>query len=152
MVDESALGFNPYSLAVTVRVSRRYSRSSFSLDEGMVMPAGYVSECDSSSKLFLGKRKEVMGLCDRGMRLFLFVCYELESGKAFVVVNRKRFMKEAGIRSVNTFKAAVNDLCRLGMISLTDARDVFWVNPDYFFRGSRVNAFPDRVRVKYQEK
>jgi hypothetical protein len=96
-------------------------------------------------------RKIVCGLSDSAKRLFLWIVYEVEAGKDWVWINKKEFMKEVGITSINTYKKAMSELVRYGFIQLSLVGDVFWINPRLFFAGSRVNKYPNNV-VEYEPK
>ncbi len=57
-------------------------------------------------------------------------------------------MKEANITSINTYKKGLNDLIRYGVVSQTTIKDTFWINPEFFFKGSRTGKYPDKI-LKY---
>lgn len=54
-------------------------------------------------------------------------------------------MDENDVSSVNTYKGAVRELLLGGYLYLSVIKDVYWINPHYFFHGNRVNIFPQNI-------
>lgn len=111
-------------------------------------------EYEKFTKLFTGsdKRKVLSQLSAPAKGLFLWLIYELESGKDYLWVNRERFMEETNINSVNTYKSGVAELVKKKLIAASLIKDVFWINPRLFFCGSRINKYPDNVEVYVPKK
>lgn len=133
-----------------VRVTKWYSSGEFKLDEhGKKKLVEKQYESDKSCKLYVTAehRKKVLELSNRAKSLFLFISYELESGKDYIWIPRKRCMRECNMTSVNTFKDALVDLIDGNFIIASSVRDVYWINPRLLFNGSRINKYSDNVLV-----
>lgn len=111
------------------------------MDRGLVTRV-YTS---SSTRLKIGR------LNTAAQSLFLWIVYELISGKDYVIVNKERYMKEGGITSVNTYKKGISDLVKEKFIALSLRKNVFWINPEYFFCGNRMAKYPDNI-LNYEPK
>lgn len=94
---------------------------------------------------------EVISLGLRAKELLLYVIYNLRIAQDFVVIDRKLYMELHKIKTEPTYLGAVKELVKLGFIAPTaDIRDVFWINPFYFFSGSRLKKFPGN-KILYSE-
>jgi hypothetical protein len=96
-----------------------------------------------------GAKKRVMSLPVRGKELLLYFMHSIDSGADALWIDRASYMKAYGIKSVNTFKDAVRSLSEsLFIYPHATFKDVYWINPHYFFKGSRMMKYPDRVQLK----
>lgn len=96
-------------------------------------------------------RKIINALTDTSKRLYIWIMYNIEHGSDWIWINKKLFMSEVHISSLNTYKKAVEELARYNLIHFTAIKDVFWINPRLFFAGSRVNKYPKNVEY-YEPK
>jgi hypothetical protein len=61
-------------------------------------------------------------------------------------------MEECRIKSVRTFVDAVKELCRYGLLSpCVNIKNVYFINPDMGFRGSRVKKYPKNLDFKNKD-
>lgn len=98
-----------------------------------------------------GGKHQVLDLPIRGQQLYLWLIHSLSSAQDCVWIDVRAYMKRMNIKSVNTYKKAVSDLCDGLYIAphhKPKFKDVYWINPYFFFKGSRINKYPDRVYVK----
>lgn len=128
-IDKDKLGLNPFLISLTVE------------EDEATEPFCRVFT-DDKLRARMGK------LTPRGKDLLWWLIYEVEEGKDWVELDKKLYMEECGVSTMNTYRAAVNDLIGGGYINKTVVTDVFWINPALFFNGSRVAAFPNNVKVK----
>jgi hypothetical protein len=49
--------------------------------------------------------------------------------------------------SYATYKRALEQLKDLSIIVKSNRRNTYWINPNLFFRGSRMKAFPDNLKI-----
>lgn len=113
----------------------------------------YEAETDKCTKVYITdiKRDNVIGLKSCSQRLLLWMIYELDYGKDYVYVDRKKYM-EAGkkIKDARTYKMAIEELSRYGYIcpvSILKYKDIYWINPHIFFCGSRIKKYPKNLKV-----
>ena len=85
-----------------------------------------------------------MALSSRARDLFLWITYELDSGKDFLWINKVRYMKECTV-SLNTYKESILDLTTAGVITPTVYHDTYWINPLFFFNGDRIKKYQDKL-------
>lgn len=89
-------------------------------------------------------REEVCALSLRGKELLLYIIYNLGTSNDFIAIDRKLYMQLHEIKTEPTYLHAVKELTKNGFIAQTaDVRDVFWINPFYFFNGNRLTKFKD---------
>ena len=90
-------------------------------------------------------RKFTNNLSDKATCLFLWILFEMEHGHDYLWVDKNRYMSERGIKSYNTYINASKELVRYCFLAYTPVKDVFWVNPNFAYRGNRVKRFRDNV-------
>lgn len=109
----------------------------------------YVVEDELFTKIYSTSalRKNLMGCTPKAKDLLWFIVYELECGKDWLWINKKRYMEESNV-SLNTYKAAIKELVRYNFIQVTLYTDVYWINPMYFFKGDRIKKYPKHVQTR----
>lgn len=93
-------------------------------------------------------RKHIMKLSTRAKELYLWLIYELEKNEDYVWINVDRYMEECDISSTTTYQNTIKDLQKFGVICPTVVKDVYWINPLFFFNGSRIEKYPTKVKTK----
>jgi len=160
-IDEKKLGANPFvngDFKIFVRKSLNYEKLSKDND-GDYLPTEDTLEQEKIVKLYVSQKKlnkemnvGVDSLSALGCELFFWITSRLIAGDDYFFLDKKRYMKEKNISSVNTYKKALNDLIAKSIIQPnTIVRGIYWINPKFFFCGSRINKFPKNV-VEYQPK
>lgn len=147
---EADLGLNPLvESGFKIVVSKNVDWSSYEyigedlLPKEVQLERGYIVKVYASAE----NRDKVAALSTPAKALFLWIAYELEYGQDWVWVNKAKYMKTLGIASGNTYRAAVSDLVKSNIIALTVKRNVFWINPKFFFCGNRAEKYPDHIEV-----
>lgn len=153
-IDAERLGKNPFIESLSIPVNKVTMKGQFRATKEIavdgrpiVVPVEVEIESESYCKVFndAKRRKVMVNISKPGKELFLWLIYELESGKDYVWLNKTRYLRENGIKSLNTYRAAVRDLILNGFMVQTVATDVYWINPALFFTGSRLRNFPQNV-------
>lgn len=151
-INEEMLGVNPFlnSLVVPVNKVQDKDGSRFTQDGQEWYKADYEYDADTYCKVFSDatRRKLVSELTPRGKDLLMWVQYEAKKGKDWLWINKERYMEECTVASVTTYRSAVNELIKKGIIVKTVVTDTFWINPYFLFNGNRIKAFPDNVKIK----
>lgn len=88
-----------------------------------------------------------MGCTPKAKDLCWFIIYELNSQQDWLWINKERYMKESHV-SLNTYKAAVLELDRYGILQPTVYKDTYWVNPMFFFHGDRIKKYPSKIKER----
>lgn len=148
--NEELLGISPFISSLTIPVNRIAYEGQYRIDKDGVRLKVYGNvERELSCKLYVSAdRRRIMNmLSTRSKELFLWVMYEVERNKDYMWLNKKRYMEENEIGSINTYRTAVDELIRYGILCKTVVNDVFWINPAVFFGGNRVLKYPKKVEV-----
>lgn len=144
------LGINPFTsksgLVIPIRnvvQPNRYYKD----EEGHLINIEDELEMDEYTKFYKSSKRRlaINKLNLRAKELYLWVMQECDTNKDYFWLNHERYMEENGVSSLNTYKEACNDLIKNGFIGLTITKHVYWVNPNYFFAGSRVKRYPENV-------
>ena len=149
---EESLGLNPFIAGLVIKV--RAIKSGYVPDgeeEGLLVDNVVELERDGYVKVYDGasQRVIVMGLSYRALQVWTWMLYTVRSGKDYLWVNVERVMVECGgMKSVKTYKSAITELCRYGFIApCVGVKNVYWLNPYYAFKGSRIKKYPKNVVV-----
>lgn len=152
---EDDLGENIFLDKLEVVVSRVKSDTAYKAHDvnsadAIFELANYDYEKVSYCKIFADadRRLKMVKLTPRAKDLLLWIMYEVKPGKAWIWLNKVRYMEENEIGSVNTYKTALNDLIKKKYLGITVVTDVYWINPDFFFNGNRIKSFPDNIKIK----
>jgi hypothetical protein len=143
------IGKNPFLGKLEIHVNRVVSKNKFKHDkkEDIWLPADDNWEAVSFTRVYADsdRRLQMVELTPRGKDLLLWLIYEAETNLDYLWINKRRYMKECSITSLNTYKSALNDLIKNGYILATVVANTYWLNPHHFFNGNRIKKFPDNV-------
>lgn len=108
----------------------------------------FISEKNEKVSFYISvSNKDVlMKLGCSGMRLFLWICSTIKRKEDRYWLNVPKFMREADI-TINTVKSGIKELIDSNIIALTDVKGVYFINPNFIFRGNRVDNYEDLVKV-----
>jgi hypothetical protein len=155
ILDKNLFLTNPLTnMNFQVLVRKRTDTKVFKSEDDILLPNEYELEVEPVVRVYKKSdyRVFVARLSPGAKSLFLHIIYETEYGLDYLWINRKRYMDENLVKSVNTYKAAIVELCRYNVICPTMVRDVYWINPRLFFCGSRVKKYPMHVVVINEKK
>jgi hypothetical protein len=134
---------NPFVSVLEIKIKQLESKNTFVLDEGVILNQIYTIE--STPKVFVYVKPEHRIIHNKlescAKELLWWVLYSLETNKDYFWLNKDRYMKETKT-SLNTYKKAIESLCKEGFIQATYIKDSFWINPEFFFRGDRKSKYP----------
>ncbi len=148
VIDEVKLGKNPLTYGLRVKVNKLAFKNQYKKDkEGKYVSLEKEVEYTPICKLYIlpDNRKEIALLSARAKELLMWIMYEVDAGKDYLWVNKVRYMDEMSISSYTTYSTAVNELMGGGFVSRANVKDVYWINPAFFFRGDRILKFKDKV-------
>jgi len=137
-VNPELMALNPFTATLQVKVKLLQKEPD---DKPVYLEAdNYVKLFNDFPKF----KKLIYDLKPGAKSLLWYIILSLEPGCDWVQVNVDWYMKQNGIKARFTYREAAKDLCRACIINAsTDYKDVFWVNPAYFYCGSRPNKYPD---------
>lgn len=143
------LGINPCTLSLVIPVNELIYNDRYKREDDMLLPATQEVEATPFAKLYVTaeRRKLVASLSASAKELYLWIMYEVDASEDALWINKTRFMEENST-SLNTYKKAVEELIRYAFIAYTVVKDVYWINPDFFFRGDRIKKYPKCVRPR----
>lgn len=96
-------------------------------------------------------RMRLIPLSARSKELLFWIMYEMKSGKDWLWLNKDRYMDESGIGSYNTYHAAVCELMDHRFIARSSIRDVYFIDPSLFYKGNRIEDYPENTFIKYDD-
>lgn len=146
-IDESTMGVNPFIENFEIYVTKKTSK--------VINAIGYITVKDFDlektpyTKIFEveGAKKQVCDLPIRSKELYLYFIHSIKGAKDYLRIDKDAYMKQMGIKSVNTYKEAIKGLSDNSYIyPHYSLRDVYWINPHFFFKGSRITKYPDAVK------
>jgi hypothetical protein len=146
------LGINPLAGGdFEVLVRRLEMKGEYKVgDDGVLLPVEVDMESESYFKVYCDREKRLLcgGLSNGAMRLYMYIMFSIEYGEDYIDINWRRYMEENGLKSVNTYKSSIGELCRYLFVYPSLVDGVYWINPRLFFKGSRVNKYPKNVVIK----
>jgi hypothetical protein len=150
-ITKEKIGKNPFLSTLKVGVRKTPMHGTFKKDEeGIWLTAEVDLEADKYCRVYIDheKRIQVINLSARAKELLLWMVYESESRTEWIWIHKSRYMREANITAHNTYKNAINELIKNRFIIASVIQHVYWINPEYFFNGSRIPVFPDNIVYK----
>lgn len=149
----NGIGINPFTEGLEIPVTKKIQevKNKFGeLDE-----KEYELEATKYTKIFevRGSKAHVMDLPIRCKELYLWLIHSIQGGQDIIWIDKQEYMRSNGIKSINTFKEAIKGLYdNLYIYPHASLRDTYWINPHFFFKGSRILKYPDKVRVVKEQK
>ena len=90
-----------------------------------------------------------MELSSAGKNLLVWLLYNLRLKEDVVKIDRKRVAADTGVKSASVYRG-IRNLEQANIIRRS-AVGVYWINPYFFFRGSRVGFFNDLKALDVRE-
>lgn len=149
------LGSNPLvGDDFVIRISKIAHKGGFKKDGEDWLPLDYDLERDKKVFVYTHRslRESISALSGLAKGLFLWLLYEVEYGRDYIDLKKDRYMFENGLKSEWSYRKGRNELIRYKIICPTVVRGVYWINPAYFFAGSRSKKYPSRVRMDVVRK
>lgn len=97
---------------------------------------------------YVGDRVEILRLPMRTKEMLWYIVQSIKSGEDYIWIDKKSYMENMGMASVNTFKSAIKPLMETWLIKMEGVKDVYWVNPARIFKGARITKFSDKLDIK----
>lgn len=146
---EKDLGMNPFKQELEVPVNKIYFENSYKFEDGLLIPVTKDVEQTPYAKLYSTStmRLHINKLSLRAKELLFWIIYTIEFSNDFIWINKVRYMKELNISSLTTYKEAIKELMKNGIIAVTIQKDVYWINPVVFFKGDRIKKYPEKVII-----
>lgn len=146
--NDELLGINPFATSLIIPIKLLKLKSIYErASEDVIIEKEANLEAIPFIKLFQTSERRIIinNFSDRSQRLFIWLMFETTTGKDYVIINKERYMKENCVKAVNTISNAIKELLRYGIIANTYIKDVYWINPDFFFNGSRIKKYPNNI-------
>lgn len=145
------LGINPFTVSLEIPLTKTKMKDSYVQDGEFLMPKEIEYEATSSTKVYTDKiLKEITcSLHPSTCKLYLWVIHSVYKQEDMIYINKETVMKDLKIKSINTLKKAIDELVRYGFITASREKDIWWINPMYFFKGNRVNKYPKNLVIKH---
>jgi hypothetical protein len=83
----------------------------------------------------------------RSKEMLLWLIGRLRNGEDVVLIIPENYMALFDIASASTVRKAIQGLVKADIIAKTDVKNVYFINANYFFRGSRIRKWPEYSRL-----
>lgn len=139
------VGVNPFENSLEVRVRKGYNKR---IRNGVEVKEEWEAEYDPYTKVYevKGYKANMMNLPIRSKEMLLYLIHSINGGQDWIWIDRVDYMQKNGISSVNTYSSCLKVLCERGYISRHTKTDVYWINPQLFFKGNRVKKYFSSVK------
>jgi hypothetical protein len=154
--DESKLMKNPFSFSLKVPVSVLTNKDAFTYlpsdvegENGTFINKEYTVEKQQFTRIYYspGTKAYVYNLSDKAQRLFIYIVYNLKRKQDYLQINKDDYMVKNNVKSLTTYKNAIDELIRYGFIAPTIYKTVYWTNPILFSSSDRVQMYPDNLEI-----
>lgn len=148
-VVEDDMGINPFTKNLEIYATKRAAKLLNKFGDEDIKETEL--EATPYTKVFEveGAKGQLYDLPVRSKELYLYLIHAIKSAHDYLVINKEEYMKKMGITSVNTYKSALRGLSDAGYVTKhTSIKDVLWINPHYFFKGSRLNKYPRSIVIR----
>lgn len=154
VLDSSMLGVNPFTKKLSIPVNRMYKKVMNKFGNSDLEVKDW--EATKYTRVFevRGYKDKMVALPIRSKEMLLWLIHNIDVAVDFIRIDRVDYMKKHKIKSLNTFKDAAKELSGEDKYIMpcegkpSEVKDVFWINPHYFFKGSRALKYPELVEVK----
>ena len=145
--DYSKLGINPFVSSLIISVKELELHNAYRQEEEIWIPVMNEVEATPFTKMFVTAERRIIisNLSTSAKELYLWIMFEIDPGRDALWINKERFLEE-NHTSLNTYKKAVDELIRYAIIVQSAESGVYWFNPDFFFRGDRINKYPKNIK------
>ena len=130
-------------------VTKVVDKNEFENKFGIILHKEKVFERGRISKIYTTakNRKEIANNSAIAKNIILWIIYQLEYSQDYVYFDKKLFMNENNVKSIKTVYGALKELEDNKIIAKSNLKDVYFINPMYFYLGSRVNNYPDNIKI-----
>lgn len=156
---------NPFVNDLQIWVSARPLKDTVhKTGEGVFVPAVSYVEIEPVTRLYKDPnlRRVIALMSERAKGMMLWIMYKLKSGQDTVCLDVNLYNAELieGLeeherkgRTVckKTFYAVLRELREYNVIAPSMRPKWYWINPKYFFAGSRRDKYPSKVVIKHNK-
>lgn len=145
------LGVNPFSVSLEIPISVGVENGVYEKKEGVLLPKEIEYENTVYTRLYAEKElKEIYKyVSPSASKLLLWIMLNVYKQEDCIYIDNTRVMEDMGVKSINTVKKNIDELIRYGFITLSRHKQIYWINPMFFFKGNRVVKFPKNTVTKY---
>lgn len=140
------IGVNPFVANLEIRVNKGYRKA---VVDNEILKEEFSWEYDPCTKIFeiKGYKTHMAGLPIRSKEMLLWIMHSLEGGNDWIWINRSDYMRRNGVNSVNTYSKSLAVLCEMGFLAKHKRTDVYFINPQIFFKGNRIKKYSDKIKI-----
>ena len=146
--DKERLGVNPFINNLLITVNQVAYENIYKEAGGLLLPMTFEMEASKFTKVFISSEKRILvsKLIPSAKVVLLWIIFEIDAGEDYLWINRERCLSENDI-SLNTYKKAIDDLVKNGLITFTTVKEIYWINPNFFFHGDRIRKYKNNVKI-----
>ena len=145
---EADLGINPHINTLLIPVVKWEDVTSFKKDEEIFNFNTYDIEVEKKVSIYKSKERRLLynKLKPTTCKLYLWIQQETKDNKDYLWINKERYIEETET-TYKTYKQSVDELVAYCVITPTNTRDVYWLNPSLFFSGNRLKKYPNNIVI-----
>lgn len=84
--------------------------------------------------------------------MIFYIMTHLGHNKEAIQIEYVSYCEKTGLEiTQRTFQRAIVELTNRVIEKKATRKNMYYINPDFIFKGSRINAYPDKVEVTYTE-
>lgn len=150
------MGKNPFIVNEIIK-ARSFSKEkhyTIQTDDKINLVTGNLKEImlveeQHCTKLFhdVDYRNIILKLDENGMRLFLYIMYQINPNEDYVWINNTHYQSLTNV-SKKQYLEGIQNLIRYSIITTTIYQEVYFINPMIFFSGNRLKKYPDNIKVR----
>lgn len=141
---------NPFCQGLVINVTKKWDSDKKVYDEGILIDSNYLLEKKLKTSVYRDKdyKKLILGLSNSGIRVYTYIIYSLDRNEDYIWLDKQNLCRDLSMKSINTLNSGLEELMINKIIVPTGIyKDVYWINPDIFFCGNRVNKYPKNIKV-----
>jgi hypothetical protein len=143
------IGINPFTEGLEIAITKKSVKVINKFEQ--LDKREYDLESTPYTKVFevAQHKKQIIDLPIRCKELYLWLIHSIGKAQDIIWIDKSDYMRKMGIKSVNTYKDAIKVLSDNAYIyPHSSIKNTYWINPHFFFKGSRINKYPRNVVVK----
>lgn len=147
--NERELGTNPCAIPLVIPVHEMTFKDQYKKEGGILIPLIREVERTSFARIYTtSQRRTILSACSpQAKSLFLWIIFEIDYGKDYLWINKNRYMEE-NLVSLATYRRSIKELHRYNLIQPSVKKGIYWINPDFVFKGNRVEKYPANVKIE----
>lgn len=93
-------------------------------------------------------KRTVLTLKPNAKDLLFWIMYEIPRNTDYVIIDKNKYAEYFDKKlSIKTIDRAIKELTQKHIIKQSKEQTVYFINPNYFFAGTRKNKYPEKCKI-----